>query len=252
VISATYAFDFIRVYLRSSVVSAWACRFGDFNQIVIRVAHIHRADRKARAGGEIEHTLTRSTSHPGWQLTHWMLDGSPYGHSDVFGNIADAFDTRATASGEPVTGLAQVVFRDGRVLVRSGFKKVEVNPRKGKAKFDEADLSHLLSPPGADPRIGLERGKAAKNGIALFINPWGSYRYVLYEDRCPIAAIQIVRHGDHGRHGIIAGVYTRPDRRAQGLATKLEARAKKDFDVISHSEHLTTAGAAFKRKLMGR
>jgi hypothetical protein len=78
--------------------------------------------------GQIDYTLTRSTRHPGWQLTNWMVCGEPWGHSDIYGEASEAFDARPTASGIPLAGLSQVVFRDGRVLVREGAQRVAFNP----------------------------------------------------------------------------------------------------------------------------
>ncbi len=75
----------------------------------------------------MEYTLTRSTSYPGWQMTNWMRDGQPWGHSDL-DTATEAFDTSPTASGQSLAGLAQIVFRDGRVLVRQGAKRIEFNP----------------------------------------------------------------------------------------------------------------------------
>lgn len=78
--------------------------------------------------GEMEYTLTRSTRHPGWQLTSWMRDGSPWGHRDLEDDASEAFDTGPMASGVPLTGLTQVVYRDGTVLVRRGAKPIALNP----------------------------------------------------------------------------------------------------------------------------
>ena len=73
-------------------------------------------------------TLTRSTRHPGWQLTSWARDGGPWGHREIYGSASDAFDADPMASGQSLRGLAQVVFRDGRVLVREGAQRVAFNP----------------------------------------------------------------------------------------------------------------------------
>lgn len=80
------------------------------------------------SAGVMEYTLTRSTRHPGWQLTTFSVDGEPWSHADLYDSASEAFDTAPTASGVPLAGLHQVVFRDGRVLVREGAKRVEFNP----------------------------------------------------------------------------------------------------------------------------
>ena len=77
--------------------------------------------------GQLEYTLTRSTRHPGWQLTSWATDGFPWGHRDL-SYATEAFDTDVMASGVPLKGLVQVIFADGRVLVREGAKRITYNP----------------------------------------------------------------------------------------------------------------------------
>jgi hypothetical protein len=78
--------------------------------------------------GEMEYTLTRSMRHPdAWQLTTWGTDGLPWGHTDIFGPTI-AFDTGPMDSGVPLVGLRQIMFRDGRVMVRPGATRVVTNP----------------------------------------------------------------------------------------------------------------------------
>lgn len=85
-------------------------------------------------------TLTPSTSEPGWQLTEWddfsLL--SPYGHQLV-ASPTDVLDPDVLAAwehneGEPASWLAraslrQLVFEDGRTLVRRGSERVNNPPR---------------------------------------------------------------------------------------------------------------------------
>jgi len=92
--------------------------------------------------GHLDYTLTRSTRHPGWQLTTWARDGGPWGHADIMGDVADAFDTGAMASGQSLSGLAQVILKDGRVLVRRGAKRIDFNPARW-VKQDELKQSLL-------------------------------------------------------------------------------------------------------------
>jgi len=77
--------------------------------------------------GRLDYTLTRSTRHPGWQLTSWMPSGEPWGHHD-FETVDDALDTGVLAGGKGLRGLAQVMFSDGTVMVRQGAQKIAVNP----------------------------------------------------------------------------------------------------------------------------
>lgn len=83
----------------------------------------------------ISYTLTRDTSDPNaWRLTSWARDGGPWGHAEL-DNATQAFDTSMRGMGTRLEHLAQVVFRDGRVLVREGAKRIETNPgARGKRK----------------------------------------------------------------------------------------------------------------------
>lgn len=107
------------------------------------------------------------------------------------------------------------------------------------------DLSMFLRGRGELPTIGAETGRTPRDGIAVWrskIQP-GSHRYVYFEQGEPLAALQIV--GERGGGANVANVYTRPDARRRGLATKLLERACKDFAEIEHSEHLSDEGRAW-------
>lgn len=96
-------------------------------------------------------TLTPSTREPGWQLTEWddfsLL--SPYGHQ-IVASPTDVLDPDVRApwehyEGEPASGFAratlrQLVFEDGRTLVRRGSERVSNPPL--------LDLKASLMPPG--------------------------------------------------------------------------------------------------------
>ena len=78
--------------------------------------------------GGLQYTLTRSTRHPGWQLTIFTVEGFPWAHREIYEDASEAFDTRPMASGVSLGGLVQIMFRDGRVLVREGAQKIAFNP----------------------------------------------------------------------------------------------------------------------------
>ena len=73
----------------------------------------------------------------------------------------------------------------------------------------------------------------------------GSYRYVAFDGDTPVSALQIM--SQDGREGVIANVYTTPDYRRHGWATRLLDIARRRFRVLSHSTDLLSgpAGAAW-------
>lgn len=95
----------------------------------------------------------------------------------------------------------------------------------------DPDLSYLLNPPGQVPYIGPETGEPVNHGIARFEDPYGSHRYVMYQNGQAVAAIQVVskdrRSGAH-----LANVFTHPDHRRERYATQLLRQAQSDFRSI--------------------
>lgn len=110
----------------------------------------------------------------------------------------------------------------------------------------EDPLAIYLGDPGTLPGIGRERGRRPARGIGRFQSPHGSVRYVWYEQGTPLAALQVVT--PDGRRAAIANVYTVPSRRLRGLADALLARARRDFESISHAseQHLSADGRAWR------
>ena len=94
----------------------------------------------------------------------------------------------------------------------------------------------LLKPRGEVPFIGRERGpsRPPASGIAKYVSPHGSYRYVGYIDGEPVAAMQIV--STSRRLGTIAHVFVASSYRRRRLATSLLERAKQDFEEVRHAE----------------
>jgi hypothetical protein len=126
----------------------------------------------------------------------------------------------------------------------------EVNAAAGAG---DPDLAYLLLPPGKTKQIGAERGKVpTKDGLARYSNPpfFNSYRYVWYIDGQAVSAIQVMRRKHPTKWiGHVANVFTHPDWRRKGLATKLFRQAEKDFDVLKHSKDLSTSGSSWKSSL---
>jgi ribosomal protein S18 acetylase RimI-like enzyme len=90
-------------------------------------------------------------------------------------------------------------------------------------------LEVYLDAPGLVPGIGAERGRVVSNGIAKYVSPHGSYRYVFYEAGEPVGALQVVSRD--GRRAVVANVYVLPSFRRRGVASQLLRRAERDFEV---------------------
>lgn len=117
---------------------------------------------------------------------------------------------------------------------------------KGPSLLRANGLEVYLLPPGQVPGLGPERGRPVREGIAKFTNPYGSYRYVLYEGGEAIGVLQVV---DFKNEAVIANLYVLAEARRRGVATKLAARARRDFPNISHSQHMSEEAQAWARTL---
>lgn len=113
---------------------------------------------------------------------------------------------------------------------------------KGGEIYNE-NLSYLLNPTNTIDFIGEEKGKYIEDGISLYKNKYGSYRYVYSENGTPIAALQVMSMD--GKNGVVANAYTVPSKRKKGFGRKLFNHAKKKFKEIKHSEHLSGSGKLF-------
>lgn len=94
-------------------------------------------------------------------------------------------------------------------------------------------LEVYLSGQGSVPGIGHETGRARTNGVSRFVSPHGSYRYVMYAEGVPLAAMQVV--SQDGVYARVANVYVRPEVRRRGLASALFKRAQRDFLRLDHA-----------------
>ncbi len=124
-------------------------------------------------------------------------------------------------------------------------------PQVEKTDGDKLQFKILLGPRGTVPTIGKETGPGVKaDGVSRYVSEEGSYRYVEYEHRQPVAVLQVVSLD--GRHAWIANVYVVPEFRRQGRAARLLARARKDFKQVSHApeEDRTQQGSAWAGKVM--
>lgn len=110
-------------------------------------------------------------------------------------------------------------------------------------------FAKLLAPRGGYPGVGPERGprRPPANGIARYVDPFGSTRYVRYVGGAPVAGLQVMSRD--GRQATIANVYTAPGERRRGHASVLLARARRDFASVVHAgpDALSVEGAHFAR-----
>jgi predicted GNAT family acetyltransferase len=144
---------------------------------------------------------------------------------------------QATADGFTDDALAEI---SNQVDLPSGNPDI-YKPNQGEANQDA--MFDLLSNAGESVNIGAEKGRAKKNGISKFTSPYGSTRYVEYENGVAVSAMQLMSMD--GKKAKIANVFTLPEKQKQGKASKLMQKARNDFDKVEHSEDLTKQGAAF-------
>jgi RadC-like JAB domain-containing protein len=113
---------------------------------------------------------------------------------------------------------------------------------------EEITANYLLRGPGLIPSIGPEKGSVVpdEEGITKYTSVEGSYRYVAHAHGHPVSALQVVSRD--GKSATIALVYTVVDHQRRGFATKLLARARRDFDTIEHAPeaYLSTDGRAWR------
>lgn len=105
------------------------------------------------------------------------------------------------------------------------------------------ELKFLIEPINEIEFIGQEKGKYNPDGVSLYVNNSGSYRYVYSENGVPIAALQVMSRD--GKNGVIANAYTIPLKRKQGVGRKLFNYAKNKFKTLKHSEFLSGSGKLF-------
>lgn len=121
---------------------------------------------------------------------------------------------------------------DGRLLALGAIGASLLLRRRSGSRQEYGPV--FLSPPGAIGFIGPEAGRVKRSGLSRLVSPFGSYRYLWSVDGAPVAALQVVwRAGETAR---VANVYTRPEHRSRGYATRLFRQAEKDFGVVVHAE----------------
>lgn len=112
-------------------------------------------------------------------------------------------------------------------------------------------LDVYLKAPGHVPGIGAERGRPPRDGegIAKYVSPHGSYRYVAYVGGEAVSALQVVSRDK--KHATIANVYTDPGARRQGWASKLLQKARRDFTTVEHAkeEHVSEEAKRWREKV---
>jgi GNAT superfamily N-acetyltransferase len=106
----------------------------------------------------------------------------------------------------------------------------------------------LLKPMGQSINIGDESGDFINDGFSVFKNPYGSMRFVYSVDGDIKSAIQVMST-DGGKTGVIANVYTHPEYRRQGIATKLMEFTRSKVKNLVHSDSLTYDGSQWKNSL---
>ena len=113
-------------------------------------------------------------------------------------------------------------------------------------------LAGYLAPKDEAPGIGPEKGPRSppSSGVAKYVSPHGSTRYVSYDSGRPVAALQVVSRDK--RQASIANVYTDPCCRRRGLAKELLDCARRDFKggvVHASEENISEAGKAWRSRV---
>jgi ribosomal protein S18 acetylase RimI-like enzyme len=109
-------------------------------------------------------------------------------------------------------------------------------------------LVSLLAPQGKHPWIGPESGKLSPDGISVLKSKEGSYRYVYCINGKQIACLQVV--STDGKKAHVSNVFTSPEYRRQGIATRLIDRVKLDFQTVTYSEDRSNAGSGWINSLV--
>lgn len=102
---------------------------------------------------------------------------------------------------------------------------------------------HYLFLPQAGGRVGKERKHPLVRGCVVFVDPFGSYRFVKYLGDAPVAALQVMSQDK--KHGHVTNAYTDPSHRRQGHASDLLAQARGLFDTLSFSDDRSEDGEGF-------
>lgn len=113
-------------------------------------------------------------------------------------------------------------------------------------------LAATILPPGhRGLGVGRESGRLRRDGVSRHDDPHGSTRYLYSAEGQIVSGLQVVSRD--GRTAVVANVYTRPDYRNLGLASRLLARARRDFSRVDHAEesHLSSAGVAWRDAVEG-
>lgn len=108
----------------------------------------------------------------------------------------------------------------------------------------------ILNGKNQDPYTGKEILKKISNKIYVYIDEYGSYRFVFKNGTINISALQIVYDEKNMNYPLIANVITIEKHRGKGLATELLKAATLYFNKqIQHSRNLNENSRAWIKKL---
>jgi hypothetical protein len=108
---------------------------------------------------------------------------------------------------------------------------------------NEIGMRDLLAPRGLSASTGKETGCTALRGISKYVNAFGSTRYIYSnQDAHAVAVLQVMSRD--GKSGVITNAFTIKEERRRGIASKLIARARRDFESIEYSNSMSPDGAA--------
>lgn len=93
-----------------------------------------------------------------------------------------------------------------------------------------------------------EKTKTLENNVFLYVDKWGSYRFVKKINSVSVSGLQIMKKDDFIQ---VANVFTLENHRQKGYAKELFLTAKKYFkkNQIKHSINLSELGKIFAQKV---
>lgn len=108
----------------------------------------------------------------------------------------------------------------------------------------------ILNGKNQHPYTGKEVLKKINNKIYVYIDEYGSYRFVFKNGTINISALQIIYDENNMKQPLIANVITIEKHRGKGLATELLKEATLFFNKpIQHSSNLNDNSKAWIKKL---
>lgn len=106
----------------------------------------------------------------------------------------------------------------------------------------EYDTSGVLLP-SAGGRVGPEKRRRLSPSVSVYIDPYGSHRFVEERDGTPIGALQVM--AAKGVVPVATTAFVLPEHRRTGVASRLNEAARSLFPDLTYSDDRSADGAAW-------